>query len=78
MENSQKHLYSGAPDISFDRDPGSNTQQLRPPLNFPGFFLLQSFSSTNTDVGLECLNALSINHKQGTGDPEKVQSVQPG
>lgn len=51
-------MHSGAPEISLDRNLGSNTQQLRPLLNFPGFFLLQSFSSTNTDIESECLNAV--------------------
>lgn len=38
----------------------------------------KSFSSTNAGVGLECLKALSINHKWNKVDLEKVQRAQRG
>lgn len=43
-----------------------------------GFCLLQSFRSTNTAVGLECLKALSINHKRNTGSLERCRECKQG
>lgn len=69
-------MCSGASDVFSERWPGSNIWFI---FHFSVFFSFpKSFSSTNADVGLGCLKALSINHKWNTVDLEKVQRAQRG